>query len=189
VLIESPATAARPARVIRQAGDRYLLLEYGPLVLDIALRLRVHALMGAVQAAVDAGRLRGVVDLTPGIRSLQVHFDPAVLRQAALIDALIGADEALGPTDDLSVPSRTVWLPLSWDDPSTRLAIEKYMQSVRPDAPWCPSNIEFIRRINGLESIDEVFRTVFDARYLCWAWATSTSARRWPRRWTRATAW
>ena len=25
------------------------------------------------------------------------------------------------------------------------------MQSVRPDAPWCPSNIEFIRRINGLD--------------------------------------
>ena len=64
------------------------------------------------------------------------------------------------------VPSRTVWLPLSWDDPATRLAIEKYMQSVRPDAPWCPSNIEFIRRINGLDSIDEVQRIVFDASYL-----------------------
>ena len=25
------------------------------------------------------------------------------------------------------------------------------MQSVRADAPWCPSNIEFIRRINGLD--------------------------------------
>ena len=40
------------------------------------------------------------------------------------------------------------------------------MQSVRPDAPWCPSNIEFIRRINGLDSIDEVQRIVFDASYL-----------------------
>jgi len=40
------------------------------------------------------------------------------------------------------------------------------MQGVRPDAPWCPSNIEFIRRINGLESIDEVQRIVFAARYL-----------------------
>ncbi len=35
------------------------------------------------------------------------------------------------------------------------------MQSVRPDAPWCPSNIEFIRRINGLDSIDEVKRMIF----------------------------
>jgi urea carboxylase len=40
------------------------------------------------------------------------------------------------------------------------------MQSVRPDAPWCPSNIEFIRRINGLASIDEVQRIVFEASYL-----------------------
>jgi urea carboxylase len=35
-----------------------------------------------------------------------------------------------------------------------------------PDAPWCPSNIEFIRRINGLDSIDEVYRIVFEASYL-----------------------
>jgi urea carboxylase len=66
----------------------------------------------------------------------------------------------------LSVPARVVHLPLSWDDPSTRLAIEKYMQSVRPGAPWCPSNIEFIRRINGLDSIDEVRRIVYEASYL-----------------------
>ena len=59
-----------------------------------------------------------------------------------------------------------VHLPLSWDDSATRLAIDKYMQSVRPDAPWCPSNIEFIRRINGLGSIDEVRRIVFEASYL-----------------------
>jgi urea carboxylase len=37
---------------------------------------------------------------------------------------------------------------------------------VRPDAPWCPSNLEFIRRINGLGSIDEVKSIVFDASYL-----------------------
>jgi urea carboxylase len=37
---------------------------------------------------------------------------------------------------------------------------------VRKDAPWAPSNLEFIRRINGLESIDDVRRIVFDASYL-----------------------
>ncbi len=40
------------------------------------------------------------------------------------------------------------------------------MQSVRADAPWCPSNIEFIRRINGLDSIDAVKQIVFEASYL-----------------------
>ncbi|MEZ5703860.1 MAG: hypothetical protein R3E56_00030 [Burkholderiaceae bacterium] len=37
---------------------------------------------------------------------------------------------------------------------------------MRPDAPRCPSNIEFIRRINGLERIEDVFTIVFDASYL-----------------------
>jgi urea carboxylase len=59
-----------------------------------------------------------------------------------------------------------VRLPLSWDDPATRLAIERYMAGVRDDAPWCPWNIEFIRRINGLQTADDVYRTVFDASYL-----------------------
>jgi urea carboxylase len=40
------------------------------------------------------------------------------------------------------------------------------MHSVRPDAPWCPDNIEFIRRINGLDSTDEVYRIVYEASYL-----------------------
>jgi urea carboxylase len=37
---------------------------------------------------------------------------------------------------------------------------------VRPDAPWCPSNLEFIRRINGLESLADVQEIVFAASYL-----------------------
>jgi urea carboxylase len=40
------------------------------------------------------------------------------------------------------------------------------MQSVRKDAPWCPSNIEFIRRINGLDNIEQVKDILFNASYL-----------------------
>jgi urea carboxylase len=162
ILLARPAAADRPALVIRQAGDRYVLVELGAMQLDIALRMRIHAL----HAAMRAGALDGIVDLTPGIRSLQVHFDPKRLDRARLVEALAAADKALGDTDQLTVPSRTVSLPLSWDDGATRVAIEKYMQSVRPDAPWCPSNIEFIRRINGLSDVEEVRRIVFEASYL-----------------------
>ena len=37
------------------------------------------------------------------------------------------------------------------------------MSTVRDDAPWCPWNIEFIRRVNGLDDVDDVHRIVFDA--------------------------
>ncbi|WP_316774619.1 5-oxoprolinase/urea amidolyase family protein [Streptomyces sasae] len=146
----------------RRSGDDNLLVEFGPMQLDLALRMRVHALMEAVTAA----DLPGVTDLTPGIRSLQIRTDPAALPQSELLAAVREIVTALPPTDELVVPSRTVHLPLSWDDPATREAIARYMAGVRDDAPWCPWNIEFIRRINGLASVEDVYRTVFDAEYL-----------------------
>ncbi|MFG2939186.1 5-oxoprolinase/urea amidolyase family protein [Streptomyces sp. NPDC048282] len=146
----------------RRSGDDNLLVEFGPMQLDLALRMRVHALMEAVTAAA----LPGVTDLTPGIRSLQIQTDPRLLSQPELLAAVRDIVTALPPTDELVVPSRTVHLPLSWDDPATREAIARYMAGVRDDAPWCPWNIEFIRRINGLDSVEDVYRTVFDAEYL-----------------------
>lgn len=151
--------------VARLSGDTHLLLEIGPPELDLALRFRAHALMQALAAAQSQG-LDGIVDLTPGIRSLQVHYRPAVLGLARLLEVVAGLWAAVCEAPDLAVPSRTVHLPLSWDDPACRLAIQKYMTTVRKDAPWCPSNLEFIRRINGLPDEAAVWRTVFDARYL-----------------------
>ncbi|MFD9127057.1 urea carboxylase [Kitasatospora sp. NPDC059571] len=162
VLGRLPASAGRPAVTYRRSGDDNLLVEYGPMQLDLALRMRVHALAEHLAAR----RPHGVVDLTPGIRSLQVHVDPDVLPVAELLGLVREIEEALPDTERLAVPSRTVHLPLSWDDPATREAIERYMAGVRDDAPWCPWNIEFIRRINGLGSVDDVYRTVFDAEYL-----------------------
>ena len=136
------------------------------MTLDLASRMRVHALAQQVQDRVDHDGLRGIVDLTPGIRSLQLHVDPDRLPLRTALDLVREIEDALPATTDLVVPSRTVHLPLSWDDPATREAIERYMAGVRDDAPWCPWNIEFIRRINGLASVDDVYRTVFDASYL-----------------------
>jgi urea carboxylase len=162
ILVERAGHAGAPAFVIRQDGDANVLCELGPPTLDFALRFRVHALAQALEAR----RVPGIVDLTPGIRSLQVHYDDDVLPRETLLALLTEAEAALPDTDAIEVPSRIVHLPLSWDDPATQLAIRKYMQSVRPDAPWCPSNIEFIRRINGLASIEEVRDIVFNATYL-----------------------
>ncbi|WP_044320959.1 5-oxoprolinase/urea amidolyase family protein [Pseudomonas syringae] len=148
--------------VARLSGDTHLLLEIGAPELDLVLRLRGHALM----LALEAKQLGGVIDLTPGIRSLQVHYRPEQLPLRQLLDIVAGEWDAVCAAKDLQVASRIVHLPLSWDDPACQLAIEKYMTTVRKDAPWCPSNLEFIRRINDLPNLDEVQRTVFDASYL-----------------------
>ena len=148
--------------VARADGDKYLLIEYGPNVLDLALRFRIHLLEQKLRAA----GLAGIVDITPGVRSLQIHYDNRKLHREELLGALDGYDDEIPARPEIAVPSRIVHLPLSWNDPATQLAQAKYMQAVRPDAPWCPDNIEFIRRINGLDSIDDVHRIVHDASYL-----------------------
>jgi urea carboxylase len=161
VIASTPARDSRPQAVYRRQGDRHLLVEYGPNVLDLELRLRVHGLMLALQQEPVAG----VIDITPGIRSLQIHYDARVLREAKLLELIAAADDRLGTLESFEIASRIVHLPLSWKDPAVEATIAKYMSSVRADAPWCPDNVEFIRRVNGLESIEHVRRIVFDARY------------------------
>ncbi|MGQ7843398.1 urea carboxylase [Granulosicoccus sp. 3-233] len=147
----------------RLAGDRFLLVEYGAPTLDLVSRFRVHALMQWL----EQNPLTGIIEVTPGIRSLQLHYDAQQLALSVLLDHLQGAEDYLDQhVDSAVVPSRIVHLPLSWDDEACREAVVKYDQSVRKNAPWAPSNLEFIRRINGLESIDDVKRIVFDASYL-----------------------
>ncbi len=103
-----------PKVVYRRQGDRHVLVEYGPIVLDLELRLRVHALMQELQSMA----LGGVIDITPGIRSLQIHFDGAArFPRRACWPALADAEERLGGLDDFEIPSRVVHLPLSWKDP------------------------------------------------------------------------
>ena len=157
-----PEGSNRPRTVYRQQGDRNILVEYGPIVLDIELRIRVQALLTELERMA----LPGVIDIVPGIRSLQFHFDGSTMTQGAALAALMAAEERLGDLEDFTIPSRIVHLPLSWRDPATIETIEKYMGTVRDDAPWCPDNIEFIRRINGLPDAAAVENLIFETNYL-----------------------
>ena len=94
ILASLPVQPGRPAVSYRRAGDANILVEYGPIVLDLELRLRVHALM----TWLEKQHLAGVIDLTPGIRSLQVHYDSRVLPLNALV---VAADcRRIGPGRD-----------------------------------------------------------------------------------------
>ncbi|MDM9558404.1 urea carboxylase [Bordetella petrii] len=162
IVARLPATAARPLVTYRQAGDSYLLLEYGENVLDLALRMRVHLLMQALAAAPIAG----VLECSPGVRSLQIQYDSRAISQDALVSRLLGIEETLPDVATLKVPTRVVYLPMAFEDSATLGAVQRYQETVRADAPWLPNNVDFIQRINGLASREDVRRIVFDASYL-----------------------
>lgn len=161
-LVSLPASATTPAIVYRQAGDNYILIEYGDNVLDLALRLRVHLLMARLNDLSHPG----IKELSPGVRSLQVRYDSREISQQALVTLLLEQESHMGDVSEMKVPSRIVWLPMAFEDTATLDAVSRYQDTVRASAPWLPNNVDFIQRINGLASREAVRDTIFDASYL-----------------------
>jgi urea carboxylase len=151
-----------PQVVYRAAGDNYLLIEYGDLVLDLNLRFRVHLLMEWFKKHPTAG----IIELSPGVRSLQVHYDSSKLHLHRLLKILSLAETKLPDINEATIPSRIIKLPFAFDDQWNKEAIEKYSKSIKSVAPYLPSNIDFIARINGLENNDQVRDIITSANYL-----------------------
>ncbi|AQZ94671.1 urea carboxylase [Halopseudomonas phragmitis] len=162
ILAALPEQGSRPEVAYRQAGDKYILLEYGPNVLDLRLRLRVHALMEALKAQ----PIEGIIELSPGVRSLQINYDSRLIHQHDLVDRLLVLETQLPDASAMRVPSRIIHLPMAYEDSATLDAVARYRQSVRDTAPWLPSNTEFMRRINGLDSAEQVRDILFSASYM-----------------------
>jgi len=79
------------------AGDAALVVEFGTVV-DPALIAAVQALDRAVAAA----KLPGVVETVPSFRSLMIHYDPLVTSSAALTEAVAALDRsATGPQQEI----------------------------------------------------------------------------------------
>ena len=162
VLAALPPEGDRPAVAYRQAGDRYILLEYGPNELDLRYRFRVHALMEELRA----NPVAGILELAPGVRSLQINYDGRIIHQKHLLDALLRAETRLPPVATMRVNTRVVHLPMAFEDSATLDAVTRYRETVRSTAPWLPNNVDFIQRINGLARRDDVPDIVFQTSYM-----------------------
>lgn len=56
---------------------------------------------------------------------------------------------------------------MAFQESYSKDAMQKYSQSVRPEAAYLPDNVPFVAAINGLEGgADEVKRIMFEASYM-----------------------
>jgi urea carboxylase len=155
----SPAVAAYlperdgiPQVIYRIVGDSYILVEYGEMTLDLNLRMRVYAL----REHLERDKVKGLLEFAPGVRSTLIKYDPLKLSLRKLVRILKRAEADLPRPESMKVPSRMVHLPLAFHERWTIDAVEKYMKSVRADAPYLPDNVEFVARCNGLSGPSEV---------------------------------
>ncbi|WP_051684284.1 5-oxoprolinase/urea amidolyase family protein [Blastococcus sp. URHD0036] len=162
LLAELAADGPRPRITVRAAGDSHLLVEAGPAELDLHVRVWVHLL---------AQRLRGLAlpavrELVEGVRSMLVQVDERSLPLPVLAELLVQLAAEVPDPESVTLDVREVTLPLALDHPAAHEAMARYARSVRPDAPWCPDNVEFIRRVNDLGDRADVFDVVTAATYL-----------------------
>lgn len=154
----------RPRVTYRSAGDHALLVEYGDeYPVDLGVNFFVHA------TARHLGNhpLRGVLELAPGLRSLLLYFDPLVIGQAQVIDALEELHRNIPEPASIVLPSRRVKLPIAFDDSTSRDAVDRYRISTRPDAPNVieGNNIDYIVRCNGLPNRNALYSRILETEW------------------------
>jgi len=158
VIDRREAKDGKPSITYRYAGDRGVLVEYGEMEFDLTLNF----FMLAVDAALAARRPDGVVETAPGFRSILVAYDSARLPVADLVDHLREVHGSLQGEHGMTIPSRLVHMPIAFDDSSSREAVERYVRTIRKDAPNAEggTNIDYIVRYNGFRDREELYAAV-----------------------------
>src|SRR2546429_5289028 len=126
-----PATADRPAVTYRYAGDRFILVEYGEMVLDLTTNFRIFGLNDALKRA----GLDGLIETVPALRSMLLHYDSRRLPTRELVATLKKLEETVPSGENLNIPSRRVELPIAFGDRWTPADIERYVKYTRQLAP------------------------------------------------------
>ena len=155
IVDEREASEDKPKVTVRQAGDRALLVEYGEMEFDLALNFFVLAMDTALRdRPVD-----GLIETAPGFRSLLASYDPLTLPVGDLVEHLRAVYDDLPPRESIEIPSRLIKLPIAFSDTQTRAAVQRYINSIRADAPNCEGgeNIDYIVRYNGLADREELY--------------------------------
>lgn len=99
-----------------------------------------------------------------------IEYDLRKLPLANLLEILDRAEAELpdAAIRNALLPSRILHLPMAFEESKSLEAISKYMKSVRSDAPYLPSNVDYVAANNGIveNGKDEVASTMFSASYI-----------------------
>lgn len=161
VIIDTmPATESRLEILFRTAGDGFIQVEYGR---EQRAMLQDSFRMLAVNDIIKGKNIGGLIETVTGIRTNLIHFDPTVVSVDKIIGEIKDAEESMPTVDDVVLTSRVIHLPLAFEDSQTKLAVERYVKEIRPDAPNVINgyNLEYMAMCNGL-TVSETKQAILD---------------------------
>jgi urea carboxylase len=149
----------------RAAGERFTQFELGDdRTLDLALNFRILKLNERLRQDPP----EGLIETVPALRSLLVHFDPAVLPPAALDDHVAWIDDKVPATSDLAIPGRLIRLPIAFNDSSCMEACRRHLEAVKPATPQNideSGNVNYTVAYNGLDGPEHLYSEVLGTEW------------------------
>lgn len=150
-----------PKVTYRQAGDRYILIEYGELEMDLNICYRINQLIEQVAKH----KTVGVFEMSQGVRSVLIEYDGYKTTQKNLLDCLIAYESEIQFNKNWSVKSKIFRLPMAFEDSKTLDCVTRYRETIRSEAPWLPNNVDFIANVNDIERSD-VKNMLYSAKFM-----------------------
>ncbi|PWY90071.1 hypothetical protein BO70DRAFT_330289 [Aspergillus heteromorphus CBS 117.55] len=152
----------QPLVSYRQAGDDYLLIDYGVGLFDLNHRCRVTALKKALsEASGDITFSNGLTSMLGCGNSLMLSYDGTKIPQKKLLNYLCNIETKLGDLSQAKFPSRRFKLPLAFESQRQKDAIQRYMETQRPYATYLPDNMDFVAKNNAFsrEQFENIYLT------------------------------
>ncbi|KAJ9659577.1 hypothetical protein H2201_007326 [Coniosporium apollinis] len=150
ILWQRDAQGHQPMVRYRQAGDDFLIVEYGDEQFDINHRCRVTALEKQLWDASAPDWLKNGLITTVGCcTSITIFYNGLALPRDRLISHLQQLEDQLGDLTTQKVPCRRFRLPISFESKAQDEATKRYMETQRPHAPYLPDNLAFVAKNNA----------------------------------------
>ncbi|CAI4283290.1 CCQ_1a_G0004010.mRNA.1.CDS.1 [Saccharomyces cerevisiae] len=150
-----------PKVVYRQAGDRYVLVEYGDNEMNFNISYRIECLISLVKK----NKTIGIVEMSQGVRSVLIEFDGYKVTQKELLKVLVAYETEIQFDENWKITSNIIRLPMAFEDSKTLACVQRYQETIRSSAPWLPNNVDFIANVNGI-SRNEVYDMLYSARFM-----------------------
>ncbi|MFZ2060245.1 MAG: carboxyltransferase domain-containing protein [Candidatus Binatus sp.] len=137
-------------------GDRFVLIEFGN-----EMNLELNFIAQGLAAMIASQKIAGVVETAPSFASLLIRYDPDKVSFEDLRREMTALIRSLGPSGDIVLNSRLIYLPTTYLDRWTRECVQDYCHKIKVKEP----DPEFVARINGLADTSQLVRVHSGTEY------------------------
>ncbi len=139
-------------------GDEYI---FGEISREMKIESTLKAL--SITKELSKRNIPGIIEIYPNNTSYLVRYDPNIISPHHLLDYLRDVDRMKNEEESLIVDSKIIEIPVLYDDEETRKISLQYCHHHGESEE---SNFDFVMKLGGFKSVEEVIKRHSDQLYL-----------------------